>query len=179
MNLAEGAFVWLHPSAATWHRKSREFFADSTNIDDQSLKEKIKKNEDALESNILMQHLIKLGGREAVDEFFKFLIPVMSTIPFVIDPYRMPIKNGGYLECPVINPLISVTSVEERRLMMEKYEATIKGNKLDIWLKSQNTIEFLQEADKRFQEFEANGSSLGVEISQHFLPRSPSERDPS
>jgi hypothetical protein len=179
MNLAEGAFVWLHPSAATWHRKGKELFANTTNIDDQSLREKIKKNEEALGSNILIQHLIKLRGREALDEFFKHLIPLMTSLPFVIDPYRMPIKNGGYLECPIINPLSSVASAEERRLMMEKYEVTINGNKLDIWLKHQNTIEFLQEAEKRFQEFEANHSSQGVELSQYFLPRSPSESDSS
>jgi hypothetical protein len=80
----------------------------------------------------------------------------------------MPIKNGGHLECSVVNPLISAQSAEVTRSMIDKYSAYISGDKLDIWLKRQNTIEFLREALRQFEEFENNMRSRGVEFNELF-----------
>lgn len=164
MNLAEGAFVWLHPNAATLYRNCQEEVASLTNQDDKSLRERIKEKEQVLVENVLIQRIVQLHGLGGVEEFFKLVISSITATPFVIDHYRMPIKNGGHLECPVINPLISANSTEEMLLMIERYSAYISGDKLDIWLKRQNTIEFLREAHKRFQEFENDRRSHGVDV---------------
>lgn len=166
MNVAEGAFVWLHPSAAALYRKCREDIAGATSLDEESLRERLKDKEDALAGNALIRRIIELRGRDAVEEFFRFVVSCMATVPLVIDPYRMPLKNGAHLECAVINPLISVNSTEEMLAMMEKYSAYISGDKLDIWLKRQNTVEFLREAYNRFREFEDGMRSQGIEVSE-------------
>lgn len=165
MNLADGAFVWLHPNAATLYRECREEISAYTSLNDEAIRERIKEKEEALNSNVLMRRIIELHGRGAVEDFFKLFITSIPAIPFVIDPYRMPIKNGGQLECPVINPLVSARSTEERRSMIEKYSAYMFENRLDVWLKRQNTIEFLREADRQFVEFENNMRSRGIDVS--------------
>jgi hypothetical protein len=168
MNLAEGAFVWLHPSAAALYRKCLEDLSTDTRLNEETIREKIKEKEEALRSNLLMRRIVELCGRDAIVEFFKLVLTAMRNAPFVIDPYRMPIKNGGHLECPVVNPLMSAKSVEVMRAMIEKYSAYISGDKLDIWLKRQNTIEFLREALRQFEEFEMNMRFSGVEFSELF-----------
>jgi hypothetical protein len=162
MNSAEGAFVWLHPSAATLYRACRDELSSYTTLSDESIRERIEEKGEALAGNILIRHILESSGRAGVEEFFKLVTSTMVDIPFVIDPYRMPIKNGGYLECPVINPLIAAKSGEEMRTMIEKYSAYISGDKLNVWLKRQNTIEFLLEAHRRFEEFEDSMQSRGI-----------------
>lgn len=168
MNLAEGAFVWLHPSAASPYRECLGSLSEDTGLNEKAFREKIKEKEEALYSNVLMRRIVELHGRGAIVEFFKLAITAMADAPLVIDPYRMPIKNGGYLECPVVNPLMSANSVEAMRSMIEKYSAYISGDKLDIWLKRQNTVEFLREALRQFEEFENNMRSRGVKVSELF-----------
>jgi hypothetical protein len=168
MNLAEGAFVWLHPNAATLYRKCLRGLSQDTRLNEEAIREKIKEKEETLYSNILMRRIVEVYGRGAIVEFFKLVMTAMTNAPLVIDHYRMPIKSGGHLECPIVNPLMSAKSAEVMRSMIEKYSTYISGDKLDIWLKRQNTIEFLQEALRRFEEFENNMRSRGVEFSELF-----------
>lgn len=162
MNLAEGALVWLHPSAATLYRECRDDLSRYTTLSDESIKERIEEKGEALAGNIMIRLILESGGPAGLEAFFKLVTSSMADIPIVLDPYRMPIKNGGYLECPVINPLIAAMSAEEMRTMTEKYSAYISGDKLDVWLKRQNTMEFLREALRRFEEFEDSMRSRGI-----------------
>jgi hypothetical protein len=164
MNLAEGALVWLHPSAATLYRECRDDLSGFTTLTEESIREKIQEKEAALTCNVLTRHVLESRGRHGLEEFFKLVISSMTEVPFVIDPYRMPIKNGGYLECPVINPLVSAGSTEEMRAMIEKYSGYISGDRLDIWIKRQNTVEFLREANRQFEEFENNMRSREINV---------------
>lgn len=168
MNLAEGAFVWLHPNAATLYRECMVDLSNDTRLSEEAIRERIKEREETLYSNVLMRRIVELYGRGAIVDFFKLVMITMTNAPLVIDSYRMPIKNGGYLECSVVNPLISAKSVEVMKSMIEKYSDYISGDKLDIWLKRQNTIEFLREALRQFEEFENNMRSRGVEVSELF-----------
>lgn len=166
MNLAEGALVWLHPSAATLYRECRDDLTGYTTLSEESIREKIKEKEAALTSNILTRRILESRGHAGVEEFIKLVISSMADIPFVIDPYRMPIKNGGHLECPVINPLVSAASTEETGSMIERYSAYISGDRLDVWLKRQNTIEFLREARGQLEAFENSMRSQGINVNE-------------
>jgi hypothetical protein len=166
MNSAEGAFVWLHPNAAALYRQWLEDISSYTSLSEESIRERIEAKEDSLVSNVLMRRILELHGRNAIEGFFKLVLKSIPYVPFVIDPYRMPLKSGAHLDCPVINPLVSATSTEDRKAMIGKYSAFISGDKLDIWLKHQNTIEFLLEAHRQLEQFEEKMRSRGIDLAE-------------
>lgn len=120
MDIAEGAFVWLHKSA-----------------------------ESVYEPFYLEQKSLAEGKEKAIAGYF---------FNHQVFQYEMPIKNAGFLECYVLNPLANFDSDEKRRNMFDIYKNAMQGNKIDIWLKQQNTLKLLNignEISKKYYEHSA------------------------
>jgi hypothetical protein len=75
--------------------------------------------------------------------------------PNTIESYAMPIKRGMSIDATVINPLLPEKTVEGRTKMVERYERFLQGNRIDIWVKRQNTLKFLAVAEAKVAEFAA------------------------
>jgi hypothetical protein len=155
MSISEGAFVWLHPSAAFRLRKFQarvvallalgkpEYFALG-----------IEKMSDPEGKFDWARKAIKEHGPEVFGKTLVEVIQPFAMSPVVIDPYPMPLKQGARLECPVINPLAFHRTPDKRASVMEAYAKIISGNRLDIWLKHQHTMRFLEEAQRISAKFE-------------------------
>lgn len=78
----------------------------------------------------------------------------------------MPLKTGARLRCTIINPLVFQKTEEERRQTIETYSKVIAGNRLDIWLKHQHTLDFLEVANKQCVSFYERMSKLTSEGTQ-------------
>jgi hypothetical protein len=69
--------------------------------------------------------------------------------------YDVPLKYGARLRTPVVNPLYFATSADQRRKIIDAHAKAMSGvERLDVWLKRQNTIEFLEMADISSAELE-------------------------
>lgn len=67
---------------------------------------------------------------------------------YLLMPYDLPLKTGARLKSLVVNPLYLENSVDQRRAMIEGYFKAMNGvGSLDVWLKRQNTMDFLQTAE--------------------------------
>jgi hypothetical protein len=120
MEVSQGAFVWLRPEAAALYRYALAIQRKTIRI--------LYKRNDRLE---LLE-----GSKRSLRE------------PIMVDPYDMPLKGGGHLRCPVLNPLAFHDSDEMRRAVFHAYEEAILGNNLDVVLKRQYTMEFLRKAEE-------------------------------
>ena len=65
----------------------------------------------------------------------------------------MPVKRGTPLDAAVVNPFVPRMKEEERKRMIEHYEQFLRGDRMDIWVKRQNTLKFLTVADRAMAEF--------------------------
>lgn len=75
----------------------------------------------------------------------------MATTAGMVDDlllsHDLPLKGGAKLRCLVVNPLC-YDSAEERRRIIDLHMKAMTGiNRLDVWLKRQNTIDFLEIAN--------------------------------
>lgn len=63
-------------------------------------------------------------------------------------PHDIPLKGGARLNSLVVNPLYLDYSAEERQGTISRYDESMSGvDRLDVWLKRQNTFEFLRAAE--------------------------------
>jgi hypothetical protein len=115
MDIAEGAFVWLHKSAESIYEP---FYLEQKTYAEEK-------------------------GEETAAYFFNHQV----------FQYEVPIKNAGSLECYVLNPLANYDSDEKRRNMFDTYNKAMQGNKIDIWLKQQNTIKLLNAGDESSRKY--------------------------
>ncbi len=70
-------------------------------------------------------------------------------------PYDMPLKTGARLKSLVLNPLYLENSADGRRVIIEGYLEAMQGvDRIDVWLKGQNTLDFLQTAESVAAELE-------------------------
>jgi hypothetical protein len=144
--LAQGAFVWMHPSAASIYNTVTDrimtHFID-TNTNDKEINDPIKK------------------------ELMRTYLRRIITCQLVSQEYEMPIKGGDYLQCPVLNPLLKgYSSKQHRQQVIKAYSDAMTGNQLDVWLKKQNTMKFLQAAEDTLDKFiEANSAFEEIGLS--------------
>ena len=69
--------------------------------------------------------------------------------------YNMPLKGGGQLKSLLINPLYLEASADRRRAIISGFlEAMRRVERLDVWVKGQNTLDFLEEAESATAHFE-------------------------
>lgn len=122
MDIAQGAFVWLHPTAADKYRRC----ITTT----QATVEKLNGTQDP-EQILLVRDLKRALAK-----------------PLVVDPYDMPLKDGMHLRCPVLNPFAFHRTERARQKVKRDYLEAISGNQLGVLLKHQYTADFLEEAIK-------------------------------
>ncbi len=120
MDIAQGAFIWLHPTAADKYRHC------------------IKTTEETVR---------KLNGtRDAEQMLLVRDLKRALAKPLVVDPYDMPLKAGGHLRCPVLNPFAFHRTEKAQQEVKREYLEAISGNQLDVLLKHQYTEDFLEAA---------------------------------
>ena len=155
MDEPEGAFIWLLPKAAEQHQR----FIDRSF--------KLIRNS----SNDVLMTGTRLAGERGVDEARRLVDHAESgtdpyieaarttfadvlKIPVVIPQYPMPIKDGGFLESDVINPLLGARTASEREKLIDQYDKFLRGDRLD-GKKRQNTLKFLKVASSEVAKFES------------------------
>jgi hypothetical protein len=120
MEVCQGAFVWLHPTAAEKYRYALRIQMKTIEI-----LYRTNKHPNLLE-----------GSKQSL------------ATPIMVDPYDMPLKGGGSLRCPVINPLAFHETEEKHQAVFRAYEKALSDNRLDVMLKHQYTMDFLRKAKK-------------------------------
>lgn len=151
--IANGAFVWLHPKVTEIYRKSREL---GSNMSKQIL-ERIRLNPVAEEKTQIIKSVATS-------------IDFWNTIPILIENYDMPLKSGMSLNCSIVNPLIMFSGREERENIIQNYLVSFRSDKIEILLKQQNTMKLLEAAnnlgglsDDRISDFSEVVKILGIE----------------
>lgn len=124
MEVCQGAFVWLHPEAAALYRRA------------------VTSQQETIKILYAKKRRPKIfeGSKQSLGE------------PLIVDSYDMPLKGGGRLRCPIINPLAFHRTEKKRQAVIKSYEKAMSENQLDVILKQQYTMEFLREANKARQE---------------------------
>jgi hypothetical protein len=119
MEIAEGSFVYVHPTAEGRYR-------------------------DCVETT---KKTIKILSRTNKNESLLFGSKHALAIPILVDSYPMPLKGSHHLTCPVLNPLAFHDTEEARQAVIRAYQEALAGNELNIRLKRQHTMEFLRVAN--------------------------------
>jgi|GEM_PF-2370935 len=134
MNIADGAFIWMLPSAANLFNDFVEYFVKTTF---ENSEWELKDTEE-LDENIKKQTIQNMLR----DTFFGLLVG---------KEYEMPLKGGSNLKCPILNPLAVCGDRKEAEEIIRTYSEVMSGERLDIWLKKQNTMEMLEVAIKEYE----------------------------
>lgn len=122
MDIGQGAFVWLHPTAADKYRQC------------------IKTTEETVR---------KLNGTQDPEQILLVRdLKLALAKPLVVDHYDMPLKAGGPLRCSVLNPFAFHGTEEAQQEVKRECLEAISGNQLGVLLKHQYTADFLDEAIK-------------------------------
>jgi hypothetical protein len=116
---AQGAFVWLHPTATPRYKRSVQAVRNTIKILSCT-----RKDEELLS-----------GSKFALSQ------------PIMVEDYNMPLKVGGHFQCSVLNPLAFHETEEARREVIRKYSRSLTDNHFDVMLKHQYTMEFLKAAE--------------------------------
>lgn len=136
--LADGAFVWLHPDAASMFSKFTRKF----------------------NSNLFHGSFLKLAPEKDLDSFVigstieeKVTAILDRQLPsaFVIAGYDLPIRDGKVLACSVLNPFIVLDDRARIKTIKAAYSKVMKGS-IEILVKKQNTERFLVVAEKGFED---------------------------
>jgi hypothetical protein len=119
MEKAQGAFVWLDPTAEKMYRHCIE----------------------------TTKKTIKILSRTHNDEELLHGSKQALAIPLLVNSYNMPLKGGEHLRCSLLNPLAFHKTKQARQVVVESYLKALSGsNQIDVLLKRQNTMDFLTEA---------------------------------
>lgn len=152
MDLANGAFVWLTPSADEKYKQYEQLFIDQFDRAVELTASQLNTDDEA-QVNLYKQALssTKQAG-----------FP-----PVALVDYKMPIKNGERLICTVINPLSQIINAEDRKNIIKIYLKEMSSQKLDVIIKRQNTMAFLQSADDAVEQY---NQSLENQLRTNFQP---------
>lgn len=153
MNEPEGAFIWVLPEAAERHKQFRKRSMELMSGTDETLMAVLT----MLAERGAKQAIALLENPEAGSvrfvEALRLTYAQFLAIPVVIDPYPMPIKKGGTIDAAVINPLLGGKDDEGYRRIIERYSSFLKGDRMDIWMKRQSTLKFLDVAAGAMAKF--------------------------
>lgn len=125
LEVAQGAFVWLHPTAAPKYERAVRAVVNTIEI---------------LRASHKDEELLR-GSQKALGQ------------PIMVESYNMPLKAGGFYRCPILNPLAFHKTKEERLAIMQSYSNSMSVYDFDIILKHQYTMDFLQAAEKAREEY--------------------------
>ena len=99
------------------------------------------------------------AGSEVFIEALRLTYSQILAAPTVIPDYPMPVKGGAVLDASIVNPFIPCKNEEDRTRIKARYENFLQGDRLEIWTKRQNTLKFLEIAERAYQQFREN---LGI-----------------
>jgi hypothetical protein len=156
MDEPEGAFIWLLPKAAERHQRfiDRSFKLITNSPKDVLITGTRLAGERGVDGARRLADHAEFG----TDPYFEAARTTFADvlkIPVVIPQYPMPIKDGGFLESDVINPLLGARTASEREKLIDQYDKFLRGDRLDIWKKRQNTLKFLKVANSEVDKFES------------------------
>jgi hypothetical protein len=120
MEVAQGAFVWLDPTAEEMYKHCVE----------------------------TTKKTIKILSRTHNDDELLRGSKLALASPILVDSYDMPLKGGERLRCPVLNPFAFHKTEKNRQAIVRGYLKALYGSRIDVLLKRQNTMNFLIEAAK-------------------------------
>ncbi len=130
--LPNGAFIWLDPTAELLYKHNiswnlaemdREYKELLHIVDDDCSLEQ-RKRRASLKARLATGHL-----------------------PVIIDGYDMPLKDGNRLICSLFNPLYRDSMPINRRKIIDIYEEAMSDERIDVIIKRQNTLRFLQHCE--------------------------------
>ena len=160
MDIADGSFTWLTRSAGEryWRFRSRAGFLLGDQIPKslvirayKELQSRIDPDDDRGLSNVISQ----LEGDDD-ETYLRAYRETMSEVldnPLVIKDYDMPLKSGAKLRCSVLNPIIMTSTDAEITAYEERYRASMDADRLDVWLKAQNTLDLIHFAKPSTHKF--------------------------
>jgi hypothetical protein len=154
MKEPEGGFIWVLPLAEERHKRFLDrSLAMVQGLPDETLKAALKlaAERGATDASKLIEH--PASGTDKYTEALRQVFAQMLAAPTVIEGYPMPIKRGASIDAAVVNPLLGAKTGEERRKLIGRYEQFLQGNRIDIWMKRQNTLKFLAIADQAAAKF--------------------------
>jgi len=142
MEQPQGAFVWLLPNVRdllqTFQSRRLSTLADTS--DELIMKILLEVFQD--DPDFKDRH-IGTGSIQLARNAFKRLIQTPHTVF-----YPMPIKSGGTFNAEIVNPFMVKKTVDEVQTLMKRFLTVDKGTTIDTWQKNQNTIGFLDIAEK-------------------------------
>lgn len=153
MDEPEGAFIWVLPEAAERHKQFRKKSMELMSRADNTIMaaHAILAEKGVKQAATLLEN--PEAGTAPFVEAMRMTYAQFLAIPTVIDPYPMPIKRGGVIDAAVINPLIGGKGEEGYMRITERYASFLRGDRMDIWIKRQNTLKFLKVAEEAIAKF--------------------------
>jgi hypothetical protein len=153
MNEPEGAFIWALPAVAERHKSFRARCLAIMELPNEMImaahRMAAERGADAAEG--LLKH--PEAGSDLFVEALRLTYAQILATPTIMENYPMPIKRGSVIDAAIINPFISARNEEDRKRIMNRYDQFLKGDRIDIWMKRQNTLKFLALAEKASAEF--------------------------
>ncbi len=153
MNEPEGAFIWVLPQAAERHRKFRERSMELMSRADETIMDAlaIVADRGVEEAASLLQS--PDAGTKRFVEAIRLTYAQLLAIPVVLDQYPMPTKKGSIIDAAIINPLLGGKDKAGYKRIIERYASFLEGDRMEIWIKRQNTLKFLAVAEEAMSRF--------------------------
>ncbi len=136
--LPNGAFIWLDPTAERLYQQYISWHSD-----------KFEKEYERLLK--IVDEDCSIGQRKLRASLKAHL--AAGNPPVVLDSYEMPLKDGNRLICPVLNPLYRESAPIRRREIIDMYTRAMSDGRIDVRIKHQNTLRFLQHCDNVTEEY--------------------------
>ena len=153
LNEPEGAFIWVLPDVA---QRYSDFRTRALELINQPHETILAAHAIALERGAkpvseMVNH--PEVGSDAFMEGLRMTYAQILAVPVIIENYPMPTKHGSVIDSAIINPLVSARTEEESNYIMGRYEQFLRGDRMDVWIKRQNTLKFLDAARKAVVQF--------------------------
>lgn len=135
--LPNGAFIWLAPKVAGYFETYRSDWIAQ-----------------------IEQEVRVLSGLEGNHDNRRRLAALRGHAetglpPLVLSDYEMPIKAGERIRCSIINPLMIGAGIVDSEKILESYEKTMVSDKVDVILKRQHTLKFLNQCYESRDDYDA------------------------
>jgi hypothetical protein len=156
MNEPEGAFIWVLPGVA---ERDSAFRTRALAIMDLPKETVMAAHAVVAERGAEgISHLLKHpeAGSDLFIESLRMTYAQILATPFVIEPYPMPTKRGSVIDAAIINPLTSAKNEDEASHIIARYDQFLRGDRMEIWTKRQNTLKFLAVAQAAVVQFRSN-----------------------
>lgn len=165
MEISQGAFVWLFPEAATMYKlyvKVMTRHLKRSSLEDWVKKAIVEKRVATSATESSRTYNANKSSEELGVEITALANTIKASLgePIMVDPYRMPLKVGGQLQCLVLNPLAFHETPKKRDKVIQHYTKAMSSNHLDVLLKRQNTLDFLSKAKEIWDAHSTNYATM-------------------